>query len=344
MIRKTRSLIGAAALAFSLPLAFGCTPDGKKTEAASTGASPEAATPATTSVETPITATPATSTTAIPANVSFDDAHSAFTAGRYQEAVTLFTGYTANHPHNPWGYYMLGLSTWKAGDRTGAEVAFNTALTLEPTHERSLFNSARVLLEDGRTEDALARIEKGIDQNPTSGEGYRLLGRARYQLSQVDPAIEAYQEALVLDEKDVWAMNNLGLIYIQQGRFEEALPALARAVELKSGSPVFQNNLGVALERTGHYGDAAKAYQAALAADSGYQKASIALARVNGLADPEGLTPVDLVALSGIFQGQIQDWQSVTPASADESEDADSTGTTGEVAKQTEGGTRSPQQ
>ena len=47
-------------------------------------------------------------------------------------------------------------------------------------------------------------------------------------------AIDAYQRALALDDRDVWAMNNLGLLYIQQGRFEEALPPLARAVELRA--------------------------------------------------------------------------------------------------------------
>ena len=87
---------------------------------------------------------------------------------------------------------------------------------------------------------------------PMSGEGLRLLGRARYELGRFDEAIDAYQRALAIDERDVWAMNNLGLIYIQQDRSDRALPTLARAVEFRSNSPVFQNNFGTALERTGH--------------------------------------------------------------------------------------------
>ena len=75
-------------------------------------------------------------------------------------------------------------------------------------------------------------------------------------------AIDAYQRALAVDDHDVWSMNNLGLIYIEQGRSPEALPALARAVELRGNSPVFQNNLGTALERSGYPVAAAKAYEA----------------------------------------------------------------------------------
>ena len=59
-------------------------------------------------------------------------------------------------------------------------------------------------------------------------------------------------------------MNNLGLIYIQQDRSDDALLPLARAVELRSNSPVFQNNLGTALERTGHVAAAKQAYEAAV--------------------------------------------------------------------------------
>src|SRR5205814_895894 len=49
--------------------------------------------------------------------VSFEDAHSAFQENRYDEALRLFTTYTTEQPDNVWGYYMLGLSAWKAGDR-----------------------------------------------------------------------------------------------------------------------------------------------------------------------------------------------------------------------------------
>ena len=103
-------------------------------------------------------------------------------------------------------------------------------------------------------------------------------------------------------------MNNLGLIYIQQDRSSEALGPLARAVELRSNAPVFQNNLGTALERSGYPTAAAQAYEAAIAVDSTYQKASVGLARVTSEQKPES-TPVDLVALSTGFQAEIESWR-----------------------------------
>jgi tetratricopeptide (TPR) repeat protein len=172
-----------------------------------------------------------------------------------------------------------------------------------------LFNSSRVLLETDRPQQALERIEQALTIEPLSNEGLRLLGRARYQLGKVEEAIEAYHRALALDEADVWSMNNLGLIYLDQNRSSEALLPLARAVELRSNAPVFQNNLGTALERSGYPTAAAKAYEAAVSVDSTYQKASVALARVTDGSQPPESEPVDLAALSQKFQADIEGWR-----------------------------------
>ena len=280
-----------------VPFAAGCGGSGQpKTTSTSAGATP------------PVSAVGAETPSAVTA-VSYESAESAFGAGRYPEAAQLFSAYNATHPENPWGHYMLGMSAWKTGEHEQALNAFDQALQLDPSHRKSLFNSSRVLLESSRPKAALERIEKALAQEPMSNEGLRLLGRARYELGDVDGAIQAYRRALSIDERDVWSMNNMGLIYIQQDRSSEALPPLARAVELRSNAPVFQNNLGTALERSGYPTAAAQAYEAAIAADSTYEKASVGLARVTS-GDPKSeSSPVDLAALSARFQADIETWR-----------------------------------
>jgi tetratricopeptide (TPR) repeat protein len=241
--------------------------------------------------------------------VAYSDGDGAYRAGRYAEAAELFTAYTDRKPENPWGFYMLGLSSWKAGNLAQADVAFGEALKLDPTHQKSLLNSARVLLDLGRNEEALGRVQAALALDSTVGESWRVLGRTQVELGNPDAAIEAYRRAITLDDHDVWAMNNLALIYIQQGCPTEALAPLARATQLKPAAPVFQNNLGQALEASGYPAAAQQAYQAALEADSSYQKAAIALERVAGRGPDSTSTEVDLASLAGQFQASVERWR-----------------------------------
>ena len=284
-----------------ISFAAGCGgSDQTRTTSTSAGATPtvSGASPTAEDTDAPAATTP----------VSYAAAESAFGAGRYPEAIELFTAYTGARPENAWGHYMLGMSAWRAGEHEKAVNAFDSALALDPAHRKSLFNASRVLLETGQPKDALERIEKALELEPMSNEGLRLLGRARYELGNVDEAVQAYRRALSVDVQDVWSMNNLALIYIQQARAGEAIPPLARAVELRGNSPVFQNNLGTALERSGYPTASAQAYEAAIAADSTYTKASIGLARVTGGGQQPETTAVNLTALSQEFQAAIGSW------------------------------------
>ena len=296
MSRPTALTVFALSL---MALAAGCRgADRPKTTSESVGA--------TTPTVSASSSTESGSTSSVATPVTYESAEGLFTEGRYSEATQLFAAYTESNPENPWGYYMLGVSAWKSGEPARATEAFDHALQLDPSHRKSLFNSSRVLLEMGQPKQALERIEKALALEPMSNEGLRLLGRAKYQLSDVDGAIEAYHRALSLDEHDVWAMNNLGLIYIEQGRSADALPALARAVELRSNSPVFLNNLGTALERAGYPVAAAKEYEAAIAVDSSYAKASASRARVTTAGQHPESEPVDLGVFSTRFQADIE--------------------------------------
>src|SRR5260221_5194696 len=186
----------------------------------------------TVSPETSSVSTPTGPVTA--GTVSFDGANAAFTEKRYDEAVRLFTTYTTDKPDNVWGFYMLGLSAWKTGDRDAAVRAFKQALEQDSTHVKSRLNLSRVLIEQGKAQDALPYVEGVVTIDSTSNEAYRLLGRVKRELDDSTGAIEAFKKAIVLDERDAWSMNNLAKVYIGQGRYEDALGPLARAIEIDS--------------------------------------------------------------------------------------------------------------
>lgn len=240
--------------------------------------------------------------------VSFAMADSAYRSRRYDDATALFTAYTESRPTNAWGFYMLGLSAWKSGDRVAAESALVQALTLDPSHVKSHLNLSRVLLEGAQPESALVHIDAAIGLDSTSSEPLRLRGRAFTSLGKTDDAIVAYQRAIALDDGDVWALNNLGALYIRLERFEEAIGPLARAIEIEDKVATLQNNLGMALEHTGRFEQAVEAYRAALAIEGTYGKAVANLQRVEAVKQDPAVTPVDLSERAKQFQEEVDRW------------------------------------
>jgi Tfp pilus assembly protein PilF len=126
-----------------------------------------------------------------------------------------------------------------------------------------------------------------------------MLGRTYAAKGKTDEAVNSYRHAITLDEKDAWSMNNLGLIFIEQKRYEDALPLLAKAVELKK-EPIFYNNLGMALENTKHFAAATTAYKSAVSADPDFENAVRNLKRVESVKT-QGEEPIDLEATAKRF-------------------------------------------
>lgn len=301
VVTRDRLLIAAALV----PLALAAC-SGKDSTSRTTADAAGAPTVVNASMVTPSTESASSSPATAPA--SYNEAEAAYQAGNIAEARRLFESYVTTRPDNPWGHYMLGLSAWKSGDLGTAEAAFDRAITLDSTHVKSYVNAARVLLDLGRNHEALERGTRAVALEPASSDARRVVARAYHSMGQVDSAIEAYRDALLIDDRDVWTLNNLGVLYLDKGEPELALPPLARAVQLRGTAPVFQNNFGLALERTGHVAAAQLAFQAALQADSTYTKASVSLARVSALV-ADSTDVVDIDELAQLFRMQLGIWR-----------------------------------
>ena len=146
--------------------------------------------------------------------------------------------------------------------------------------------------------------------DPQRRERCEGLRSARSGIDDVALAVDAYRLALIGDERDVWALNNLGMLYIEQHDPTHALGPLARAVQLRPSSPIFQNNLGMALELTGNLVEAKRAYDEAVKADSTYTKAQANAKRLGDVVVPPGQGPTaDVKDLAETFRLQVKMWR-----------------------------------
>lgn len=240
---------------------------------------------------------------------SYEEAEALYHRGEYDQAIAGFAAHADEHPRSAWGHYMLGLAHWKRAEYVAAGDALREAARLRPDMTKAHLNLARVWLDAGRPQAAHEAAQRAVVLEPDNADAQRVLARALHNLGLADRALEVYRRVLALRPDDAWAMNNMGLILIEEERFLEAVGPLATATGASPAQAVFHNNLGVALERLGHPDEAAEAYRQTLAIDSTYVRAAVSLDRVLPLAAASEAPALDLARHIGRFEQQVAGWR-----------------------------------
>jgi tetratricopeptide (TPR) repeat protein len=94
--------------------------------------------------------------------------------------------------------YVVNLGNAKraSGDRTGAEAAYRSALTLEPGAANALNGLGVLLIESDRPLDAIPYLRKAAQTDPGLWEARLNLGIAYQTAGQLDAAAAAYRAVL----------------------------------------------------------------------------------------------------------------------------------------------------
>lgn len=306
MNAATRSPVGRKAVAAFLAVPFALLACSGGEKSSSTVAVAEAH-PVESTTTTPVLNT--NSGTVAVAEPKFASPIDAYNAGHYRDAVEMYTLRVGEKPDDAHGWYMLGLSSWKAGDPGRAKDAFDKSIELDPSFAKNYFNHARVLLDLKRVPEALEMVEKGRAIDSTSPDGLRLKARAQSEGGDMDGAMATYRDLLVRDDADVWGLNNLGVLLLDRGQFEEALGPLARVVQVRPTSPLFQNNLGMALERSGHKVAALGHYELGVQHDSTFVKAVKNADRLRMVVDSTAAVEVNVNELAEQFRQKVTGWK-----------------------------------
>ncbi len=115
----------------------------------------------------------------------------------------------------------------------------------------------------GRNEESIRLHLSIIDQQPYSELAWFNLGAAYQGLKLFEKAIDAYQYALVIDEKFDYAYRNIGDAYIRLRKYKEAIESLERVLELSKPEEVIYEAIGHCYDRLKNYAQARFNYRKA---------------------------------------------------------------------------------
>lgn len=165
--------------------------------------------------------------------------------------------------------YPLSENTWSNPEfvkRFMGSYGFETKTEPEITkEEQMLFQEIATLARSGASA-AISRLQSARTPESSAAVDYTL-ANFQMQSGDINGAIRNYKEAIRKFPNFFRAYQNVGLAYVQQGSYSDALQYLLKAIEIRGGNGTLFGLVGYCYLNGGKYASALDAYRQALIFD-----------------------------------------------------------------------------
>lgn len=155
---------------------------------------------------------------------------------------------------------------------------FNTVLKDRPENVKTYISLAETYFLAGDNTKALDTVKKAIEIAPTNALAYTLLARIYRKEGAMDKTAEALEHVLEYEPKSLTGYES-GVIYIDQGKFDDAITVYQKAVENHPEQAAMHFHLAVARQLKGEYMRAVSSSKRAVDLES--DNSSLLLGMVN---------------------------------------------------------------
>lgn len=202
----------------------------------------------------------------------------------------------AGNPVNDWKWHLQ--SAWelrRKGNLQEAMVEYAWVTRLNPKHSEAWAAQGDIYTVRQKPDRAVVAYQKAVDTDlAPSSALYVKLGTALLQTGLPEKAVEAYNKALALspgnkdallaleqiwkkeitlDSRNMSAHLNLGAVYQQMGRYDDAFAQYQVADRLSPGNPLVKLNLGSLHQARGQLDQASAMYDTVLQQNPGNAQA-----------------------------------------------------------------------
>jgi len=165
--------------------------------------------------------------------------------GNYQGAANAFQQALVKQPGNPDSFYNLGATYHqqaklfnRPADMQLAEQYYHLCLSRKPDHTACHRALAVLLVEEGRSPEAVASLESWAAARPTDPEPRLELARLCYENGDTLGAENHLIDAISVAPSDPRPLVALGSLREQTGQTGQALANYSRALKLDAQQPV----------------------------------------------------------------------------------------------------------
>lgn len=122
-------------------------------------------------------------------------------------------------------------------------------------------------MAQGKFGNAEVAFERAVTLNPTSAESYNNLGEALGELKQYPRALEAFNKAISLDQKLLKAKYNQAVSYDRMGNFRYSEFVFRNLIKSSPNYSLSYDGLAVTLSKAGRAKEAIAFHEKAIALD-----------------------------------------------------------------------------
>ena len=190
---------------------------------------------------------------AIEANPRHDEAHNNLgialvTLGRLDEAVPAFRQAIQLRPDLVYLHSNLGNTLRQLGQLDEAVASLQTAVRIDPAYAAARSNLGIALEVQGKLTEAAACYRALIELNPHHAMAHARLGLTLARLGRFDEAMNQVRQSLAINPSDAnyaEVQNNLGVVYYEQQKLDEAVACYERALQRVPDYPDARRNRGL---------------------------------------------------------------------------------------------------
>jgi predicted Zn-dependent protease len=169
-------------------------------------------------------------------------------AGKLNEADDVARALLKDFPKEPYGEHLLGTVARTRGDDAGALEHFTRALKLRESPVLAVRTFETLRVAQGPTQ-ANEFLKRWVDKHPDDEIARQALAEGLLRVGRTDEAKEVYRRALARTPKNATVLNNLALIYAQEGSPKGI--ELARQAHQLLPAPEITDTLGWVLVQAG---------------------------------------------------------------------------------------------
>ena len=180
----------------------------------------------------------------------------------WRDPESLWADTIEKAPHNARAYGSLGILYKQRGENDKALEMFQKSMDQGKAYPEVFLHVGDIYYEKADYQQALKYLQSALETDLDFKIRLSILnklGRTYEKLGDNAKAINSYEEAIRRYPKSTVPYNNLGVLYVRTGKFDDAIQVFKEGLKNRE-TPYLYQNLSIAYTKKGETSKAAEAY------------------------------------------------------------------------------------